>query len=128
MTQTPDLESGIGPKKLGSTPDPELSGSEPPTPLGVRSDQNPDSAKNTHLDLNRLSLIRQEPQETIHRYWARFLLALNKVKDCREEDVVSLFGKNCTDKVLLNAISRCDVVHFADLAIIVQKYYAMESV
>ena len=48
MIQVPDLESGIGPKKLGGTPDPELSGSEPPMPLGVRSDQNPDSANNTH--------------------------------------------------------------------------------
>ena len=32
MTQVPDLESGIGPKRLGNTPDPELSGLEPPVP------------------------------------------------------------------------------------------------
>ena len=68
LPQVPDLESGIGPKKLGDTPDPELSGSELPTPLGVRSDHNPDLAKDTHQDLNRLSRIRQEPQETVHRY------------------------------------------------------------
>ena len=66
MTQVPDLESGIGPKRLNNTPDPELSSSEPPMPPGVRSDQNPDSADNTHLDLNRLSCIRQEPLETVH--------------------------------------------------------------
>ena len=127
MTQVPDLESGIGPKKLGTTPDPELSGSKPPMPLGDRLDQNSDSANNTHLDLNRLSRIRQEPQETVHRYWARFLLALNKVKDCRDENMVSLFCENCTDEGLLDSISRRDIVHFADLAIIVHKYCAMES-
>ena len=61
MTQVPNLESGIGPKRLGNTPDPELSDSEPPVPPGVRSDQNPDSANDTHSDLNHLSRIRQEP-------------------------------------------------------------------
>ena len=52
---------------------------------------------------------------------------INKVKDCREEDAISLFCKNCTSKGILNAISRRDIVHFADLAAIVQKYCAMES-
>ena len=96
-------------------------------PLGVRSDQNPDLTTPTHPDLCRLSHIRQEPQETVHRYWARFLLVLNKVKDCRDEDAVSLFRKNCTNKGILNAISRRDIVHFADLASIVRKYCAMDS-
>ena len=52
---------------------------------------------------------------------------MNKVKDCREEDAVSLFCNNCTDKGILNAISRRDIAHFADLAAIVWKYCAMES-
>ena len=104
MTRVPDLESGMGSEKWGSVPNPELSNSEAPMPLGARSDQNPDSATTTHPDLNRLSHISQEPQETMHRYWARFLLVLNEVKDCREEDVVSLFCKNCTNKGILNAI------------------------
>ena len=77
--------------------------------------------------LNSLPHIRKEPQETVHRYWARFLLVLNKVTDCREEDAISLFCKNCTNKGILNAISRRDIAHFADLATIVQKYCAMES-
>ena len=119
MTQTPDLESGIGPEKLGSTPDPELSSPEAPLPQGVRSDQNPDSATPVHPYLNPLSHIIQEPQETVHRYWARFLLVLNKIKDRREEDANSLFCKNYTNKGILNAISRRDIVHFADLAAIV---------
>ena len=66
LPQVPDLGSGIGPKESGSIPDSELLGSEPPAPLGVRSDHNPDSANNTYLDVNYLSHIKQEPQETVH--------------------------------------------------------------
>ena len=127
MTQVPNFESGAGPKGLGNTPDPELSGSVLPVPPGVRSNQNPAPADDARSDLIRLSRVRQEPQETVHRYWARFLLALNKVEDCHEEDVVSLFCRNCTNKGLLDAISRHDIVHFTGLATIVQKYCVMES-
>ena len=81
----------------------------------------------THPGTNDLSHIRQEPHETVHHYWARFLLVMNKVKDCREEDAISFFCNNCTDKGILNAISRRDIAHFADLAAIVRKYCAMES-
>ena len=49
------------------------------------------------------------------------------IKDCREEDAISFFCNNCTDKGILNAISRHDRAHFADLAAIVRKYCAMES-
>ena len=98
MAQIPDLGSGIRTEKLGSTSDPELSNSEAPLPLGARSDQNSDSATNTHPYLNRLSHIKQEPRETVHHYWARFLLVINRVKDCREVDAISLFCKNCTTK------------------------------
>ena len=52
---------------------------------------------------------------------------MSKVKDCREEDAISFFCKNCMDKGILNAISRRDIAHFADLAAIVRKYCAMES-
>ena len=38
MTQTTDLESGIGLEKSSSTLEPELSSPEAPLPLGVRSD------------------------------------------------------------------------------------------
>ena len=44
---------------------------------------------------------------------------MNKVKDCREEDAISFFCKNYTDKGILNAISRRDIAHFADLVAIV---------
>ena len=52
---------------------------------------------------------------------------MNKVKDCREEDAISFFCNNCRNKGILNAISRRDIAHFADLAAIVQQYCAMES-
>ena len=52
---------------------------------------------------------------------------MNKVKDCREEDAISFFCNNCTDKGILNAINRHDIAHFANLAAIVLKYCAMES-
>ena len=52
---------------------------------------------------------------------------MNKVKDCREEDTVSLFRNNCTDKGILNAISRHDISRFADLESILQKYCTIES-
>ena len=95
--------------------------------LGLRLGQGLDLNPPTHPDINDLSHIRQEPQETIHHYWARFLLVMNKVKDCREEDTILFFCNNCTDKGIVNAISRHDIAHFADLAAIVQKYCAMES-
>ena len=51
----------------------------------------------------------------------------DKIKDCRDEDVISVFCNNCMDEGILNTISRRRVLHFADLAAIVQKYCAMES-
>ena len=58
---------------------------------------------------------------------ARFLLIKDKIKDCRDEDTILVFCNNCTDEGILNAINRHRVLHFADLATVVQKYYAMES-
>ena len=80
-----------------------------------------------HPNISDLSQIRQRPEETVHHYWARFLLVMNRIKDCREGDAISLFCKNYTNKGILNAISRRDIVHFVDLAAILQKYCAMES-
>ena len=77
--------------------------------------------------LSDLSQVRQRPEETIHHYWARFLLLMHRIKDCHEGDVISIFCNNCTDKGILNAVSRRNITRFADLASIVQKYCAMES-
>ena len=122
-----NLESGSGPDLLGNIPEPELQSSETLPPLGLRSGQGSDLNLPTHPDIGDLSHIRQEPQETLHHFWARFLLVMSKVKDCREEDAISFFCKNCTDKGILNAISGRDIVDFADLAAIAQTYCAMES-
>ena len=88
MAQPPNLESESGPEKLGNIPDLELPSSEAPLPLGLRSGQGLDLNLPTHPDISDLSHIRQEPQETVHHYWARFLLVMNKVKDCREKDAI----------------------------------------
>ena len=71
--------------------------------------------------------IKQQSQETVHHFWARFLLVKDKVKDRRDEDAISAFCNNCTNEGILNAINRRRILHFADLATIVQKYSAMES-
>src|SRR3954462_7366726 len=77
--------------------------------------------------LSDLSQIKQMPEETVHHYWASFLLLMNRIKDCHEGDAISIFCSNYTDKGILNAISRRNITRFADLASIVQKYCAMES-
>ena len=80
-----------------------------------------------HPNISNLSRIRQEPDETVHHYWARFLLVMNRIKDCCEESAISIFCNNCTDKGIMNAISRREVTRFIDLATIIQKYCAVES-
>ena len=127
VAQALNLESGNGQQILGNILEPELPSSGAPSPLGSRLGQDMDLISPTHPDVGDLSHIRQEPQETVHHFWARFLLVMIKVKDCHEEDAISFFCKNCTDKGILNAISRRDIAHFADLAAIVQKYCVMES-
>src|SRR3954462_1808893 len=52
---------------------------------------------------------------------------MNRIKDCREGDAISIFCNNCTDEGILNAISRRDITRFIDLASIVQKFCVMES-
>ena len=71
--------------------------------------------------------IQQQSQETVHHFWARFLLVKDKVKDCRDAGAISVFCNNCTDEGILNAINRRRMLQFANLATIVQKYSAMDS-
>ena len=94
--------------KLESSQTPDLK-------LGQGSDLNPP----THPDTRNLMHIRQQSQETVHHFWARFLLVKDKIKDCRDEDTISLFCNNCTDERILNAINRRHVLHFTNLATIV---------
>ena len=72
--------------------------------------------------------IKQQSQEKVHHFWAKFLLVKDKVKDCRDEDAISAFCKKCADELgILNAINRRRILKFVDLATIIQKYYTMES-
>ena len=127
VPRTPNLESDCGPEKLVDISEPELLSSEVSQTLDPRLGQGSDLNPPTHPDISDLTHIRQQSQETVHHFWARFLLVKDKIKDCSDEDAFSLFCKNCTDEGILNAINRRHVSHFANLATIVQKYRAMES-
>ena len=96
--QALNLKSGIGPDSLENVQQSKLPDSETFRPLSLEMGRVPDSIPPTHPNISDLSHIRQEPQETVHHYWARFLLVMNKVKDCHEEDAVSFFCNNCMDK------------------------------
>ena len=72
-------------------------------------------------DICDLMYVRQQPQETVHHFWARFLLVKKQIKDCCDDDAISVFRNNCTDEGILNALNRHRILHFADLAHIVQK-------
>ena len=90
------------------------------------SGQGSDLIPPTHPDIDALMSIKHQSQKTVH-FSARFLLVKNKIKDCRDEEAISVFRNNCRDEGILNAINRHRILHFADLATIVQKYCTMES-
>ena len=114
-----NIESNGKPKKLVDISEPELlcpedlQTSDPM--LGQGSDLNPP----THPNISALMSIQQQSQETVHHFWARFLLVKNKIKDCRDEDAISAFRNNCTDEGILNTINRRRILHFTNLATIV---------
>lgn len=78
-------------------------------------------------DICDLMYVRQQPREMVHHFWSRLLLVRNKIKDCYDDDAVSVFCRNCTNKGILNALNRRRIQHFTNLTHIVQKYRAMES-
>ena len=122
-----NLKSGSRLDSLDDLQQSKLPNPETPRPLSLRLGGVPNLIPPTHPNTSDLSQIRQEPDETVHHYWARFLLVMDRIKDCHEESAISIFCNNCTDKGIMNAISRRKVTRFADLATIVRKYCAMES-
>ena len=78
-------------------------------------------------DIYDLMYVRQQPQETVHHFWARFLLVKNMFKYCSDDDIVPFFHHNCTDEGILNALDRRHIQSFTELSHVVQKYCAMES-
>ena len=119
ITQDLNLKSVNMLDSLDIIQESKLQSSETPWPLGLRLGEVSDLITPTRPYISDLSQIRQEPEETVHHYWARFLLVMNRIKDCREEDAISFFCNNCTDKGILNAISRCEITRITDLASIV---------
>ena len=71
--------------------------------------------------------VRQQPRETVHHFWARFLLVKNKIKDCCDDDAVPVFHRNCTDEGIRNALDHRCIQSFTELSHVVWKYCAMES-
>ena len=128
VTQPLNLKLGSRLDSLDSIQEPKLPNSETPWPLSLRSGKVPDLTPPANPNIRDLSQVRQEPTETVHHYWARFLLVMNRIEDCRQEDAISSFCNNCTDIGILNAISRRDITCFTDLASMVRKYYVMESI
>ena len=125
--QALNLKSGIGPDSLDNVQQSKLPNLETSRPSSLEMGRVPDLIPPTRPDICDLSLIWQEPAEIVHHYWARFLLVMDRIKDCREENAISIFCNNCTDEGILNAVSRREITRFADLASIVRKYCAMES-
>src|SRR3954463_8999354 len=114
ITQDLNLESGDGLDSLDNILESKFSSSETPRPLSLKLGEVSDLIPPTHPNISDLSQIRKKPEETAHHYWARFLLVMNRIKDCREEDAISTFCNNCMDKGILNATGRRDITRFAD--------------
>ena len=74
ITQDLNLKSGDGLDSLDSIQESKLPSSGTPWPLGLRLGEVSDFIPPTHPYISDLSQIRQEPEETVHHYWARFLL------------------------------------------------------
>ena len=127
IAQALNLKSGSGLDSLDNIQKSKLPSSETFRPLILRLDGVPNLIPPAHPNTSDLSQIRQEPDETVHHYWARFLLVMDRIKDCHEESAILIFCNNCTDKGILNAVSHREITRFADLASIVRKYCAMES-
>ena len=68
-------------------------------------------------DIYDLMYVRQQPQETVHHFWARFLIIKNKIKDCYDDDAVLVFRHNCVDGGIQNALDRCRIQSFMELPV-----------
>ena len=81
VTQDLNLESGNGLDSLDNIQESKLQSSETPWPLSLRLGEVPDLIPPTHPNIRDLSQIRQKPEETVHHYWARFVLVIDRIKD-----------------------------------------------
>src|SRR4051812_24248727 len=106
VTRDLNLESGNGLDSLDNIQESKLQSLETSWPLSLRLGEVSDLIPPTHPNISDLSQIRQKPEETVHHYWVRFLLVMNSIKDCCEEDAISIFCNNCTDKGILKQIQK----------------------
>ena len=80
VTQDLNLKSGGGLDSLDNIQEPKLPSSETPWPPSLRLGEVSDLIPPAHPNIRDLSQIRQEPAETVHHYWARFLLVYEQDK------------------------------------------------
>ena len=84
----PNLESDDGPKTSVDIAESEPLSSEDLQTLDPKSGQGSDLKPPTHPAIRDLMYIRQQSQETVHHFWARFLLVKDKIKDCRDLSIL----------------------------------------
>ena len=78
------MELDDEPKESVDISEPELPGPIDLQTPDPKSGQGSDFVPPTHPDTEALMSIKQQSQEKVHHFWARFLLVKDKVKDCRE--------------------------------------------
>jgi hypothetical protein len=74
-----------------------------------------------------LAYIKQQPGETVHNFWAKFLLVKDRMMDCCDQEIIATFRHNCRDEGILNTLARRHVQNFTELSDPIRKYCAMES-
>ena len=90
------------PESLQDLPDPRLVTLEILQPPDLIVGQGSDFSPSTHHkqyspsnsgppDICDLMYVRRQPQEMVHNFWGKFLLVKNKIKDCWDDDAVSVF-------------------------------------
>ena len=78
VNQILNLKSGIRPDLLEGIQQTKLPNPETSWPLSLRVGGVLNLIPPAHPNISDPSQIRQEPDETVHHYWARFLLVMNR--------------------------------------------------
>lgn len=130
------LHSGIGSGNISASasdlplnPEPVI----PDSPCGVELEKFPPTTQADHSKIaptkksSGFRSIFQSPGESVHHYWARFLLAKSREKRFSDQEIITTFSRNFLDKGILNAFSRRQVRNLSELSALVQKYCTMES-
>lgn len=64
--------------------------------------------------------------ESMHHFWARFLLDKDRAEGHGEQEMINAFRHNCHGECILNALARRRIQTFTELSSLVLKYSALE--